>query len=332
MSNLAIQNPYQAGSLNGLDTGSFGAGNAGQEQLMLELLQEILQILNQTYQNQNGSSGGGGGTPAVGGAGAPSVPAPSGGGFAPPAPASAGSGGTPPASTPSVGAASPSSTNGAVGGPSSVDLSGFGSLQLPSGSNGHVDTISGGQLGNYNSQYFQHNGNGSITLTVPSGGGAHTANSNFPRSELAENGTWKMSSGTSTLSGTVSIDKLPPDGDVVFGQIHQQVSSGKPRPPVELHYDKGNIVASVMDSNSPNAGRHNVTIATGVKPGEKFSYDMQMKPNGQLNITAAGHSKSIQLDPSFNNSNMYFKAGNYCQDPAGGSAVTVYGLGISHTK
>ncbi|PRH35220.1 hypothetical protein C6V07_15100 [Burkholderia gladioli] len=215
-------------------------------------------------------------------------------------------------------------------GPGAVNLNGFGSLQLPSGSNGHVDTIGAGQLKRYDSDFFKHNGDGSLTFSVPPGGGAHTAHSNFPRSELAEGSSWKMGDGKSTLSATLSVDKLPPNGDVVIGQIHQRVDSGKPRPPVELHYDKGNIVASIMDSNSLSAGRHDVVIAKDVKPGEKFSYSMSMEPNGELNISAAGQSKTVKMDPSFDNANLYFKAGNYCQDPAGGSQVSFNGLDIDH--
>jgi hypothetical protein len=166
---------------------------------------------------------------------------------------------------------------------------------------------------------------------VPSGGGATTAHSSFPRSELEESGSWHMSDGTTTLSATLSVDKLPPNGDIVIGQIHQKaVNGGKPRPPVELHYDNGKIVASIMDSNSPDAGRHDVTIATGVKPGQQFSYSMQLQPSDQLTISAAGQSKTVTLDSSFQKSDMYCKAGNYCQDPAGGSSVTFTGLSISH--
>lgn len=317
----------------GGSSGSSGTGSLDTQQLIMEILQEILQILSQSQQGSDdgtGSPSGGSSTPPIsdgdggcngGYGGSGSV---------------GGSGGTR-----SVGGGSGSGsrgvqfTNGAgapVSGPSKVDLSGFGDLQLPSGSAGHVDTVGAGQLDNYNSQYFRHNSNGSVTLTVPEGGGVHTAHSNFPRTELEEKGSWKMSSGTSTLSSTLSVDKLPKSGDVVIGQIHQKVSSGKPRPPVELHYDKGNLVASVMDSNSLSAGRHNVTIATGIQPGQKFSYSMQMQPNGQLNISAAGQSKSIRMDSSFDSSNMYFKMGNYCQDPSGGSAVTFYGDNISHTS
>jgi hypothetical protein len=326
------------------------------QEMLTEILTEILDEVEQQLDSALAADNFGAGTPQGAGSGAssglPSSTLPQGYGGGSPQVYGGGSGSGAPqnyggAASRSV-AATGGSANGAPaggtsqtgaasgtskGGPNSVDLSDFSDLQLPTGSAGNVDTVSASKLSNYNSPYFKHNGNGSITLTVPEGGGVHTAHSSYPRSELEEKGSWRMSSGTSTLSATTSVDKLPANGDVVIGQIHQKaVDGGKPRPPVELHYDKGNIVASVMDSNSPNAGRHNVTIATGVKPGQKFSYSMQVQPNGQLNISADGKSKTVTLDPSFKSSNMYFKAGNYCQDPSGGSAVTFYGLNISHTK
>ncbi|CAB3764325.1 polysaccharide lyase family 7 protein [Paraburkholderia humisilvae] len=312
---INMDSPFSSMPLDALSMSSTGATGssciAGFEQLLKQLISELSMFLRGAGAGADagGSSPGMQGSPGVltTATGSPDIT---------PSPAS------PPAS---------GSTSGA--GPTKVNLSEFGQLQLPSGSNGNVDTISGNKLSSYSSQYFQQNSNGSITFNVPSGGGAHTANSSFPRSELEENGSWHMSDGTTTLSATLSVDKLPPNGDIVIGQIHQKsVDGAKPRPPVELHYDNGNIVASIMDSNSPNAGRHDVTIATGVKPGQSFSYSMKLQPNGQLDISAAGQSKTVSLDPSFQKSDMYCKAGNYCQDPAGGSSVTFTGLNITHQK
>ncbi|MBT2790043.1 polysaccharide lyase family 7 protein [Paraburkholderia strydomiana] len=285
----------------GMSNSSGQANASGAQQLVQQLLQDIERLLGAPDASMSAP-------PAAAGISGPAMTG------------SAGS----TASATGIGSAFPN-------GPGKVKLAGFGSLQLPSGSDGNVDTVGAGSLGNYSSQYFNHNANGSITMTVPPGGGAHTAHSNFPRSELSESGSWKLSNGTSTLSATTSVDKLPKSGDVVIGQIHQKAgNAGKPRPPVELHYDKGNIVASVMDSNSPDAGRHNVTIAIGVKPGQKFSYSMQTQPDGKLTIAAAGQTKTVQLDSSFQSSDLYFKAGNYCQDPSGGSQVSFYGLNLSH--
>ncbi|NIF91901.1 polysaccharide lyase family 7 protein [Burkholderia sp. Cy-637] len=346
---VGIQNNYAVNS-TAYPSGSGAADGSGSanslQQSIMQLIQQMLIELMQMLQDPNGngaSSGGGGGGAnggASGGGGAPAMPSMGGGGgggSGMPVVGALGSGGQGGVGTPAStgGGASASGVAASSGpapgnGPGAVNLNGFGSLQLPSGSNGHVDTIGAGQLKSYDSDFFKHNGDGSLTFSVPPGGGAHTAHSNFPRSELAEGSSWKMGDGKSTLSATLSVDKLPPNGDVVIGQIHQRVDSGKPRPPVELHYDKGNIVASIMDSNSLSAGRHDVVIAKDVKPGEKFSYSMSMEPNGELNISAAGQSKTVKMDPSFDNANLYFKAGNYCQDPAGGSQVSFNGLDIDH--
>lgn len=347
---VGIQNNYAVNS-TAYPSGSGAADGSGSanslQQSIMQLIQQMLIELMQMLQDPNGngaSSGGGGGGGAngggSGGGGAPAMPSMGGGGrggSGMPVAEALGSGGQGGVGTPAStgGGASASGVAASSGpapgnGPGAVNLNGFGSLQLPSGSNGHVDTIGAGQLKRYDSDFVKHNGDGSLTFSVPPGGGAHTAHSNFPRSELAEGRSWKMGDGKSTLSATLSVDKLPPNGDVVIGQIHQRVDSGKPRPPVELHYDKGNIVASIMDSNSLSAGRHDMVIAKDVKPGEKFSYSMSMEPNGELNISAAGQSKTVKMDPSFDNANLYFKAGNYCQDPAGGSQVSFNGLDIDH--
>ncbi|WP_186067009.1 polysaccharide lyase family 7 protein [Burkholderia gladioli] len=350
---VGIQNNYAVNS-TAYPSGSGAADGSGSanslQQSIMQLIQQMLIELMQMLQDPNGngaSSGGGGGGAngsGSGGGGAPAMPSMGGGGgggSGMPVAGALGSGGQGGVGTPAStggGALAGASASGFAAssgpapgnGPGAVNLNGFGSLQLPSGSNGHVDTIGAGQLKRYDSDFFKHNGDGSLTFSVPPGGGAHTAHSNFPRSELAEGSSWKMGDGKSTLSATLSVDKLPPSGDVVIGQIHQRVDSGKPRPPVELHYDKGNIVASIMDSNSLSAGRHDVVIAKDVKPGEKFSYSMSMEPNGELNISAAGQSKTVKMDPSFGNANLYFKAGNYCQDPAGGSQVSFTGLDIDH--
>ncbi len=300
---------------------------------LVELLQLISQILQQILgsptpaddpQNQPGGNTGVGDPgpqspgvdPLVPGAGAGG-----GGGGDPVVPGGpTGPGGPPPATGPAP-----------KGGPAKIDLSHFDALQLPTGSPGQVDQVPNAKLNDYNGPDFKRNSDGSASFIVPEGGGVHTMNSRFPRSELSERGSWHMNDGTATLRGTLSIDKLPPNGDVVIGQIHQHdAANGKPRPPVELHYDKGKIVASAMDSNSTGAGRHDVVIADGVKPGEKFSYNMSLAPGGKLTVSAAGHSKVLQLDPSFGGSNMYFRAGNYSQHPTGGSQVTFHGLDISH--
>jgi hypothetical protein len=218
-------------------------------------------------------------------------------------------------------------------GPSKVNTAQFGALQLPSGSPGRPDTIHGRQLDNYESKFFDRRADGAITFKVPKGGGVTTPNSSYPRSELAEGKTWNMSKGPHELGATLSVDKLPPNGNVVIGQIHQKRSDGKPpRPPVELHYVNGQVYATVMSKNAERGQytRKKIVLAENIKPGEKFSYDMKMNSNGKVDLTVNGKTKSVALDSSFKNTDFYFKAGNYCQDPKGGSEVTFNNLGIKH--
>jgi hypothetical protein len=236
--------------------------------------------------------------------------------------------------TGSPGAVQPESPGSGTGGPTKVDLQSFSDLQLPVGSGGHAQDIHG-DLTQIQNQFFIKNPDGSVTFSVPDGDTAKNSGSSYPRSELSENGSWHMSDGTATMSATLRVDKMPNSKDIVIGQIHErQGVNGKPRPPVELHYTDGKIVASVMDNNnSASAGRHDVVIATNVKPGQQFSYSMSLAKDGNLTIQAAGQTKTVQLDPSFSKSDLYFKAGNYTQDASsnnGGSAVTFSGLDITH--
>jgi hypothetical protein len=240
---------------------------------------------------------------------------------------------TPSRGAPNTAGAHAVATNNGKKGPSGVNTAHFGALQLPTGSPGRPDTISGGKLENFQNSSFKRNGDGSITLSVPKGGGVTTPNSSFPRSELAENKTWNMSNGPHSLSATLSVDKLPPNGNVVIGQIHQKRSDGKPpRPPMEIHFQNGQVYATVMSKNAERGQytRKKIVLAENIKPGEKFSYDATMNKNGKIDLTVNGKTKSVALDPSFNGTNFYFKAGNYCQDKNGGSQVTFNKLGIQH--
>jgi hypothetical protein len=236
--------------------------------------------------------------------------------------------------TPHSPATVPGAVPGAVPGHhQGVNLREFGTLQLPTGSRGRPDMVHGGRLDSYNnSQLFERNGR-AITFKVPEGSSATTRNSSFPRSELAENRTWKMSDGRSVLSGSVSIDKLPRSGSVVFAQIHQRVGDGaKPRPPVELIYKNGSVYASVLNAHSQGAGRKETKIADHVEPGEAFAYSMKLGADGTVDIKVGKNQVSLQLHSSFHDSNFYFKAGNYPQDRRGGSEVTYYALDIEHGR
>jgi hypothetical protein len=167
--------------------------------------------------------------------------------------------------------------------------------------------------------------------------GAHTTNSNFPRTELKEKRpTWKVGDGCASQAARLEVEALPSTGKIVIGQIHQEKPPcGVPRPPVELFYDNGAVYANVMPQQTcETAHRIQMIVARAIPRNTIFSYAMILESNGQLTVTVSVGNKlrsnSMQLDPTFNEANLYFKAGNYNQDIHGGSAVKFYGLAITH--
>lgn len=214
--------------------------------------------------------------------------------------------------------------------PDRPDTSFYGTLQLPNG-----DTVSGTRLQTYSGCYFDRRPDGAlIVMTVPVGGGKPTPHSKFPRCELKEKGTWNLNDGCASQAARLVVYALPASGDVVIGQIHQEPPApyAAPRPPVELHYDRGTLHADVMKKNTtaPGRPRTRLQIVSGIPCHQTFSYAITLAKGGLLTVTVNDRSRSLQLDSSFNNSKLYFKAGNYAQDVNGGSSVGFEGLAVAH--
>lgn len=207
------------------------------------------------------------------------------------------------------------SPGGIVGGPTGImDLSSF-KLMLPTGRQGSPDMVAGPQLSSYQSPYFQQ-GNGALTFFAPVNG-VHSANSQDPQSELGEAQGWKMGSGQHSLSAKLSVDQVPSTGDVTVGQLHQRGGSG--RPPIMISWKNGKVEASVLNNNSPSAKRTSYVLADNVPKGQPFSYSIDVAPDGSVGLDVNGKTTKVKLDPSFKNSDMYFKAGVYVHDNQGGS-------------
>lgn len=205
-------------------------------------------------------------------------------------------------------------------------------LQLPTGADGKPETIKGNELAAYNSRFFQKTEDG-LTFFAPVGG-VRTANSNFPRSELAQRDAWMLGDDMPhSLNATLTVNQAPSSRDIVVGQLHEKTVNGeKPRPPIELHWRNGKVIASVLQADTLTAGRKDIVLADNVPLGQPFSYAMNVLPNGNVNISVGGQTQSIQLDPSFRDRNLYFKAGAYVQDNQGGNneggQVTFSGLNM----
>ena len=182
--------------------------------------------------------------------------------------------------------------------------------------------------------WLVRNADGSLTFWAPTKG-AHTPNSLHPRTELVDLSDFTAGSGTHTLKGTFSIQKLPSANDIIIGQIHGGGSSSS-IPLVMLHYRGGDIV--VVTRKSPTAGGSTTaTVLTGVPMNAAFSYTIQQSGSKFL-ISAAYGAKSghatVAVPSSFKGMDVRFQAGDYQQTDANqsstdGGRLTVSALSAS---
>ncbi len=194
----------------------------------------------------------------------------------------------------------------------------------------------------FKNQYF-HSSTGTLFFWTPVTG-TRTENAIYPRTELREtysNGTlrnWLYPQADNSLRATLKVSKVPSSGKVVIGQIHAY-DSQKPLVKLEYQYKSktatGNIVAKVRTRPDDAEGRV-ITIASGVKLDQDFSYLIHLSPGGALGISAAGSQWDSKISATWRDKPLYFKAGVYVQDNAGptseGAQVTFSKLDIDHDK
>lgn len=219
-----------------------------------------------------------------------------------------------------------------------IDLATW-NLSIPEGS--PPTTIQTSQLvQGFQDQYF-HADSGTVFFWAPVTG-ATTANAIYPRSELREtysDGTlrnWLYSAADNKLAATLAVSQVPSTGKVVIGQIHAKDSTS---PLVKLEYQyktyssTGNIVAKVRMRPDDESGQV-ITIATGIKLNQSFSYLIHLSPAGVLTINGAGYQWSSPISSTWSDKPLYFKAGVYVQDntgyPTEGGTVTFSLLDIDH--
>jgi hypothetical protein len=213
-------------------------------------------------------------------------------------------------------------------------------LQEPIGAPGAPTTISPAQLagpnGFHDSYFFTDPVDGAMTFWDPENG-VTTANSNYPRSELREMtaagapANWPTS-GTHRLSATLAVTQVP--SHVAVGQIH--LGTGTPastKPLLELfYYADGSISLGVEQSP---AGGNEVLSPVGSAPlGTRWSYVIELSGNTITVIIDGGAPQTFAMSPTFNQENMYFKAGDYDQSVGSsatvGATVKLYALTIFH--
>ncbi|MHC8307772.1 polysaccharide lyase family 7 protein [Pseudomonas sp. PB3P13] len=174
--------------------------------------------------------------------------------------------------------------------------------------------------------------------------GTRTENAKYARTELREtysNGTlrnWYYPDADNSLHATLAVNQVPSSGKIVIGQIHA-FQSEKPMVKVEYQYKTdsktGNIVAKVRMRPDDGEGRV-ITVATGVKLNQEFSYLIHLSPGGALGVSAAGYQWNTDISAKWRVKPLYFKAGVYVQDNTGytseGGKVTFSKLDIDHDK
>ncbi|HEX8791964.1 MAG TPA: polysaccharide lyase family 7 protein [Polyangiaceae bacterium] len=213
-------------------------------------------------------------------------------------------------------------------------------LQEPVGSPGSPTTYSPAQLegpnGHQDAYFFTDPTDGSMVFWDPENG-VTTANSMYPRSELREMtpggapANWAPT-GTHTLSATLKATVIP--DHVAVGQIH--LGTGTPastKPLLELFYfSMGSIAIGI--EQTPAGGNEVRTPVGSVPLGTSWSYVIGLSGNTITLVIDGGATQSFTMATSFDQENMYFKAGDYDQSVGSsstvGAKVQFYALAVHH--
>jgi len=211
------------------------------------------------------------------------------------------------------------------------NLSGY-ILQLPTGSSGNIDTVTGAQLaaGFTKSPYFYTDStDGAMVMADPATGWT-TSGSLHPRVELRENAIWPTT-GTNIQNATVAVMKVP--SHTTIGQIFQ--GTGPSKPLCELEVTSSGVVQLLLESTN-QGGSSTMNQIASVSLGTKFSYAMQLSGT-TISITVGSTTKTFTMPSSFDGESFYFKAGDYDQSAVSGTPaatpstiVKFYALSITH--
>lgn len=194
-------------------------------------------------------------------------------------------------------------------------------------------------VGGYQSDYFKSSDE-MIRFWAPVNG-TTTEDAIYPRSELRETygdgslHNWTYPNADNFLRAALEMDQVPSTGKVVIGQIHAYKSTS---PMLKLEYQykttsqTGNIVAKYR--KNPDSTPQVITIASGIKLNERFTYSIHLSPGGMLSVTTYGKTWSNSVDSTWKAHPLYFKAGVYPQDNSGyeteAGAATFYRLEVEH--
>lgn len=220
-------------------------------------------------------------------------------------------------------------------------------LTLPVASDGSTSgkaaTISTAKLtSGYVSPWFYTDGvDGQMSFWSPVVG-ATTSGSPYTRSELREmlnpnddSVNWNLD-GESILDARASVQQVPSaSGRVVVGQIHGYTDG----PLIKITYmhdfgtGLGTLVAQLNATPSATSAIDFV-LATNLHLGDDFTYRIDVLNHTVTVSSETGASNTWVIDPSWNTSTLYFKAGAYTiaqgTNSTDGSAVSFSRLAATH--
>lgn len=224
------------------------------------------------------------------------------------------------------------SSGGSQGAPS-IDFEKW-SLQLPIGSPGKPQTISGPQLSSYSDPkkeyYYIDSSTGAVVMKVPGSpdktGCVTTTNSKHCRTEFREISPshWEPSLDTNSLTAELMV--VTASSSTCIGQIHIEDSVSS-KPVAELYYsDKGELSMGVEQTRE--GGNEISTTVGNVPVGQKFSYTITYE-KGQLGVSINGGPKKELSTYKLNSPPSYFKAGNYNQGDTA-SEIHFFSISVQH--
>lgn len=210
-------------------------------------------------------------------------------------------------------------------------------LQLPVAKGAGVEEVSMPALASYSSNFFYTAAaTGTSAVFFAPENGAHTANSNYPRSELREATNFYIDTragGTHVLNATVRVLADGAAHAVTIGQIHGTLSGGGACSIIiELEWEAGDVVAHLRDRACKGVKK---TVGSGYKLGDKIEYSMRADGSDVAVTTDSGSMPAYSyswLDGT--KYTAYFKAGDYLQSSGAsstqGGTVVLDALAVAH--
>ena len=207
-------------------------------------------------------------------------------------------------------------------------------LQLPTGTPGHMDSVSGKKLegcSGWQNEYFRTANDGSLAMYVPSRSQCVTSpNSKHCRTELREQNpkSWDPKTSVNRLKAKLSFSRVDESKyGTVIGQVKVDDSVSK-KPLCELFVNQdGDVTMGV--SQIPDVSSLKMTKVGKVSWSNVFTYEIRYEKS-VLSVSIDGGEFQTLSTGSLNAPPSYFKAGNYNQgnEP---SLVYFHSIEVQHS-